>query len=90
MKARWHYCDDGKNLPKDINKGKVCVFRKGDRAILEVCCLVPDLFQDGHYYWTVKGSTSGKEVFPFAWLEIDANFPPEFFVNLQRLLVLEC
>lgn len=88
MKLTWHYCEGGQNLP-ELNKGKVCVFKRGPRKSLEVCVLIEDLYEPNRKYWVVKGSGDRKEVFPFCWLEIDTDFPVEFFTNLERLGKLE-
>lgn len=88
MKTRWVYCADGKQLPEP-NRAKVCVFRNSHRVWLKTCVLIPDIFEDGKSKWVVKGGTTDEEVFPFAYLEIEEDFPVVFFMNLERKKVLE-
>lgn len=83
----WNYCEDGSNLPP-TNKTRVCVFRRQTGAKLESCVLIEDL-ETERKYWVLKGSVDGKEVYPFAWLSIEEDFPVNFFVNLRQLGFLE-
>jgi hypothetical protein len=81
---RWKYCYNGRNLPP-VYSTRVCVFKTSRGPKLESCTLVEDLYSDGRQYWVLKGDTKQKEVFPYAWLEIDTDFPEEFFTNITIL-----
>lgn len=84
MKMTWHHCSEGRNTP-ELNKGKVCIFKRGSRVDLEICVYIEDLFQPGRKFWVIKGAVDQKEVYPFAWLEIDKEFSDQFLGNLTRL-----
>lgn len=88
MKTRWVYCADGRQLPEP-NEAKVCVFHNSHKTWLKTCVLLPDIFEDGKSKWVVKGGISEDEVYPFAYLEIERDFPVQFFLNLKTKKVLE-
>lgn len=83
MEVIWKYCGDGRILP-ETDKTVLCLFySKIKKPRIEACVLLEDLDEPNSYYWTLKGSVDGKEVFPFAWLEVNSEYPEHFFERLE-------
>jgi hypothetical protein len=87
-RMRWKYCYNRQHLPP-VYSTRVCVFKTNRGPKLESCTLIEDMFRDDRKYWIIKGDAEGKEVYPFAWLEIDTEFPDSFFSNLTVLGTIE-
>lgn len=88
VRMRWKYCYNGRNLPPRYST-RVCVFKTNRGPKLESCTLIEDLYDNDRPYWVIKGDGKKQEVHPFAWLEIDTDFPDNFFSNLTILGMIE-
>lgn len=89
MRLTWVYCWDGENLPQK-NSTRICLFQTENGPKVESCILIESLSterimkDEPKYIWLLKGDTSEKPVFPFAWLRIEFEGNEEELFNSLR------